>query len=110
MQILKKIYYVVEFVLFYFLKLVQSNIYIAYDILTPNLKSFPGIVKVPLYISSDFGILVFANLLSMTPGTLTIDVSEDKKEIVVHVLYSKNKEAVMFEIGQVQQKINKIFS
>lgn len=110
MLILKKTYYIVEFVLFYFFKLVQSNIYIAYDILTPNLKSSPGIMKVPLNISSDFGLLVFTNLLSMTPGTLTIDISKDKKEILIHVLYSKNKEAVMFEMGQVQQKIKKILN
>ncbi len=110
MQILKKTYYALEFVLFYFVKLVQSNIYIAFDILTPNLKISPGIVKVPLNISSDFGLLAFSNLLSMTPGTLTVDISEDKKVIIVHVLYSKNREVVMFEIDQVQQKIKKIFN
>jgi multisubunit Na+/H+ antiporter MnhE subunit len=43
----------------------------------------------------------------MTPGTLTIDISPDKKELLVHVLYSSNKEAVMHEISEIQQKIKK---
>jgi len=110
MNIFKKIYYVIEFVFYYFFKLVQSNLYIAYDILTPNLKSSPGFVSVPLIIKSSFGLLIFSNLLSMTPGTLTIDISQDRKEILVHVLYSKNKEAVMFEINKTQQKIKQIFN
>lgn len=108
MRFLEKIYYIVEFILFYLFKLVQSNIYIAYDILTPKLQSSPDIIKVPLQFQSEFGLLIFTNLLSMTPGTLTIDICEGKKEILVHVLYSKNKEAVMHEISEIQEKINRI--
>ncbi len=110
MKIIKKIYFAIEFILFYLFQLVQSNIYIAYDILTPQIKSTPDIMKVPVNIKSDFGLLVFTNLLSMTPGTLTIDISPDKKELLVHVLYSKNKEAVMHEISEIQQKIKKIIN
>lgn len=107
MRIIKKIYFAIQFIVFYLFKLVQSNIYIAYDILTPQIKSTPGIMKFPLYIKSDFGLLVFTNLLSMTPGTLTIDICPDKKEVLVHVLYGKNKEAVMHEISEIQRKIKK---
>lgn len=110
MNIIKKIYFTTEFILFYLYKLVQSNIYIAYDILTPRLRSTPDIIKVPLQIESDFGLLLFTNLLSMTPGTLTIDICEGKKELLVHVLYSKNKESVMFEINEIQQKIQQIIN
>lgn len=110
MKILKKTYYIIEFVMFYLFKLVQSNIYIAYDILTPSQKSSPGIMKLPLHIQSEIGLLLFTNLLSMTPGTLTVDVSQDKTEILVHVLYSKNEKEVLNEIDQIQQKIIKILS
>jgi len=110
MRIIKKIFFGIEFMLFYLLQLVQSNIYIAYDILTPKFKGTPDIIKVPLQIKSDFGLLVFTNLLSMTPGTLTIDICPEKKEVLVHVLYSKNKEAVLSEINKIQRKINRIIN
>ena len=110
MRIIKKIIFGIEFILFYLLKLVQSNIYIAYDILTPKFKGSPDIIKVPLQIRSDFALLVFTNLLSMTPGTLTIDICQGKKEVLVHVLYSKNKRAVLFEINEIQKKIKRIIN
>lgn len=108
MIILIKAYYFIEFVLFYLSKLVQSNLYIAYDILTPNIKSYPGFINVPLIIQSDFGLLLFSNLLSMTPGTLSIDIDSDKNEIKVHVLYNKNQSVVLNEIQKIQNKIKRI--
>jgi len=110
MRIVKNIYFLIEFIPFYILKLVQSNIYIAYDILTPQQKSSPVIVEVPLQIQSDFSLLVFTNLITMTPGTLTLDIDDDKKNVLVHVLYSKSKEAAMYEIDRLQQKIQQFIN
>lgn len=108
MKILKTTYYMIEFIVFYLIKLVQSNIYIAYDILTPKMHTDPCLIKVPLFIKSDIGLLLFSNLLSMTPGTLSIDMTDDKKFLEVHVLYKKNEHKMLAEIQEVQEKINRI--
>lgn len=108
MNVLKRTYYTIEFIVFYLIKLVQSNIYIAYDILTPKMHTNPCLLKVPLIINSNLGLLLFSNLLSMTPGTLSIDITDDKKFIWVHVLYKKSEDEMLAEIQKIQEKIIRI--
>ena len=59
---------------------------------TPKLHMTPGIVGVPLDIKSDAEITMLANLITLTPGTLSLDVSEDKKVLYVHSMYITNRE------------------
>lgn len=109
MNIPKTIYYIAEFIVFYIIRLVQSNIYIAYDILTPKMHTNPGLIKVPITLKSDIALLLFSNLVSMTPGTLSIDITEDKKYLWVHVLYKKSEEGVLNNIQEIQERIIRIF-
>ena len=72
----------------FFLKaLVVSNLRVLWDVVTPAQTSKPGIIGLPLDASSDFEIMLVANLVSLTPGTLSIDVSPDKKTLYVHVMF-----------------------
>ncbi len=93
------------FVLFYVFKLVQSNVYIAYDIITPKMHTSPGFVWIPVRTNSKFGLLLFSNLLSMTPGTLSIDFSGEKNALLVHYLYNNKEHTVTDEIEEIQNKI-----
>jgi multicomponent Na+:H+ antiporter subunit E len=49
-------------------------------------------VRVPLDAESDLEITLLANLISLTPGTLSLDVSDDKKVLYVHSMYIEDKE------------------
>lgn len=108
MNLLKKIYYSIEFIGYYLLKLVQANLFIAYDILTPKMHIKPAFMEVPVSLKTDAGLLLFSNLLSMTPGTLSIDVSEDKKILYVHVLYYSSEELMQKDFNGMQEKIKRI--
>jgi multisubunit Na+/H+ antiporter MnhE subunit len=90
--------------------LVQSNLIIAYDILTPKMRIKPDIIYVSITIKSDFGLLLFSNLVSMTPGSLSIDMNKEKTILEIHVLYNKNKEKVLQDIENIQSKINYLIS
>ena len=94
---------------YYKVKLVQANIYIAFDILTPRMRTNPGFMEVYLKIRSDNGLLLFSNLLSMTPGTLSVDIDSKKQMLLVHVLYNSDKEKTLEEIDNLQNRIKKIF-
>lgn len=83
---------VVSFFFFFLYELVKANLQVAYEVITPKLNMTPGIVAVPLDITSDFQITMLANLITLTPGTLSLDVSEDKKVLYVHSMYIKDKE------------------
>ena len=110
MRALKKIYLIVSFFIFYLLKLIQANIYLAYDILTPKMHTNPGFVWIPLRNSSDIGILLLCNLVSMTPGTLSVEVNENKKQLLVHCLYKDANGKVIADIEEIQDKIIKLIS
>lgn len=94
---------------FFLRKLVEANIFIAKDLLTPGLRIYPGYVSVPVFLKSDFQILLLTNLISMTPGSLVVDVAADRKVILVHSMYAEDKELVLQEVNEFQIKINKLF-
>lgn len=76
-----------EFSAFFVGQLVLSSLRVAADILTPRHRARPGIVAVPLDAKSDGEITLLANLVSLTPGSLSLDVSADRKTLFVHVMY-----------------------
>jgi len=82
----------IGFVFFFLYELVKANIHVAYDVITPTFYMTPGIVRVPLDAKTDFEITLLANLISLTPGTLSIDVSEDRKVLYVHSMYIEDKD------------------
>jgi multicomponent Na+:H+ antiporter subunit E len=72
----------------YFLKeLFVSNMRVMWDVITPRHTSRPGIIGVPLDAETDLEIMLVANLISLTPGTLSIDLSGDHKILYVHVMF-----------------------
>ena len=82
----------VAFMFFFLYELIKANIQVAYDVITPKFYMTPGIVKVPLDAKTDIEITLLANLISLTPGTLSLDVSDDKKVLYVHSMYITDKE------------------
>ena len=85
--------------LFYFIyEMLVANLQVAYDVITPNYFFKPGIVRYPLEATSDLEINLLSTMISLTPGTLILDISEDKKSIFIHVMYLKNKEKFISQI------------
>lgn len=105
-----RIYRLIVFVFFYMIELVLSSIYVAYDIITPTDHMKPGIVEVPIDLKSDTAIIALANLISMTPGSLTMDMSPDKKKIYVHAMYLHDKQEFIDNIkNNLEHRIRQIF-
>lgn len=84
---------------FFLKELFLSSIRVAFDILKPSFKMKSGIVAIPLDVKTDFEITFLANMISLTPGTLSLDVSEDKKTLYIHSMYiDKDADALRKEI------------
>lgn len=83
---------VIAFIFFFLYELVKANIEVAYEVITPKFNMTPGIIKFPLDAKTDLEITFLANLISLTPGTLSLDVSDDKKVLYVHSMYIKDRE------------------
>ena len=89
---------VISFIFFFNYELIKANVQVAYEVMTPGLKVTPGIIKIPLDVKTDFEISFLANLITLTPGTLSLDVSDDKKVLYVHSMYVKDKEEFIWSI------------
>jgi multicomponent Na+:H+ antiporter subunit E len=83
---------IISFFFFFLYELIKANVQVAYDVITPKYFFKPGIVRYPVNTTTDFEINILATFISLTPGTLIIDISDDKKAIYIHVMYLKDEE------------------
>jgi len=100
MNILIRTYRLLLLILFYMWEMLVSNLRVAYDILTPRHYMRPGIVAVPLDARTDIEILALANLISMTPGSLSVEVSSDRRTLFVHAMYLDDAAELRRQIKQ----------
>jgi len=68
-------------------------------VLSPRMAIRPGIFAFPLTLQRDFEITLLANLITLTPGTLTVDVSDDRKTLLVHAIDSPDPDRARSEIA-----------
>ena len=93
-----KVQQVFGFVLFFAKELILANLRVAADVVTPTHYMRPRILAVPLDAKSDVEITALANLISLTPGTLTLDISSDRRVLFVHAMYAADADRVRREI------------
>lgn len=89
-----------EFAAFFVGQLVLSSLRVAADVLTPQHRARPGIVAIPLDARTDGEITLLANLVSLTPGSLSLDVSADRRTLFVHVMFLDDPETIRRQIKQ----------
>ncbi|MFW6047785.1 MAG: Na+/H+ antiporter subunit E [Candidatus Natronoplasma sp.] len=65
-----------------FIEMAKANIDVAYRVITGKIE--PGIVKIEPELKTDLGVTFLANSITLTPGTLTVDVDEEKGELYIH--------------------------
>ena len=101
-----------RFLGFYIRELLISSVRVAYDVLTPTFHMQPRIIAVPLDVKSEGEITLLANLISLSPGSLTLDVSPDRRALQVHVMYAgDSSEVAAQEIKQnLERRIIALFS
>ncbi|MBU7014280.1 MAG: Na+/H+ antiporter subunit E [Theionarchaea archaeon] len=92
-------------------EIIKSNLDVAYRVLHPRMPINPGIVRVPVSLQSDYGRTLLANSITLTPGTLTLDVVGTN--FYVHWLNIQTynpQEAAEMITGRFMRFLNKVFS
>lgn len=84
---LLRLWRVLNLLLFFLWELILSNLRVAYDVLTPGYRLRPGVVGIPLDVRSDMEITLLANMITLTPGSFSLDVSADRRVLYLHVMY-----------------------
>jgi multicomponent Na+:H+ antiporter subunit E len=93
-----KVQQVLGFTGFFVWDLLRANFRVAYYVLNPRLSMQPRVVEVPLETCSELEITLLANVISLTPGTLTLDVSKDRCYLYIHFMNAPDADAARREI------------
>lgn len=103
---------VLSLALLFLYELMVSAVRVALVVIRPDMSKSvrPAIVAVPLSVKSDAEITLLANLITLTPGTLSVDVSADKSVLYVHALYMDDRDAMIADIANgFEKKIREVF-
>ncbi|MCV6593989.1 MAG: Na+/H+ antiporter subunit E [Silicimonas sp.] len=92
--------------------IITSNVRVAWIVLTvPNSKLKPAWIAVPLELRQPEAITILAGTITLTPGTVTSDMSDEGHSLLVHVLHTDDPEAVRDEIKhRYERRLMEIFS
>ena len=73
-------------------EIVKSNINVAKIVLNPKMPIEPSFIRVPVRFKKDFNKVLYGNVVTLTPGTLTVDIDED--EYIIHALTKEAAEGL----------------
>ncbi len=95
-----KVRQAIGFALFFLWELILANLRVAYDVMTPQYHMKPRVIAIPLDARTDAEITALAYFISLTPGTLSLDVSTDRRILFIHAMYAPDADTVRREIKQ----------
>ncbi len=87
-----------------------ASLQVARDIIKPSAAFKPGIVIVPVYLTTSTQLAVWVSLINLTPGTLTVEISDDLDEAWVHSLYAGDPAALKQELRDLQDRVSRAFA
>jgi multicomponent Na+:H+ antiporter subunit E len=104
-----KLRYLIELAVFALWGILVANIRVALDVARPRAQIRPAIVAIPLDVTSDGEILLLSALINITPGSVTIDVSEDRRTLYVHVMNVESVDETRREIKeQFERRVHRL--
>jgi multicomponent Na+:H+ antiporter subunit E len=95
----------IGFIFFFIKELIVSSVRVAYDVVTPTYYMKPGIIAIPMDAKTDIEITMLANLITLTPGTLSLDVSYDRKTLYIHAMFVQDPDVVRQETKEMEKRL-----
>lgn len=105
-----KVPQVVGFVAFFIYELILANVRMLISVLGPLRRLHPAIIAVPIELESAAEITLLANLITLTPGTLSLDISHDQRVLFVHAIDVDDPDAFVRGIKDgFEQRVREVF-
>lgn len=107
----QKLWHAANLAAFFVWEIVIANIRIARDVVSPARTIAPAVVAIPLDVTSDGEILLLSALINITPGSVTIDLSDDRRTLYVHVMHMETLEQTRHEIKHgFERRVQQLFT
>lgn len=109
-KIVVKFGQLIEFGLFFTWELILANLRVAWDVITPRHYKRPGVVAIPLDARTNNEITLLACLITLTPGTISLDVSADRSVLYIHAMFIDDPDQLRREIKQgFERRVMEVF-
>ena len=100
-----KVWQMLSFTIYFIKILIKANLDVAWEIITPGKQMTPRFVRYSVEGMSNLEITSLANSITLTPGTLTTDLSDDNKYLYVHCMYAKNREDAIADLDELKNRM-----
>ena len=100
-----KIYKILKLAVVFFVELLKANIDVLKIVLQPKLKNEPGFFVYHTDLKTDWQIVLLSNLITLTPGTVVLGISDDRKKIYIHSIDFSTKEE---EVEGIKSSLEKV--
>jgi multicomponent K+:H+ antiporter subunit E len=99
-----------QFIVIVLWDIVVANIKVAQLLLSPTPRLHSGFVELPLALTNEFAIVMLANTISLTPGTVTAEIRGDRKTLLIHCLDVEDEAALIADIKtRYEQPLKEVF-
>lgn len=95
---------IARFLLFFIKELIRANLRVAWHVVTPSSFFKPGIIALPLEPQSDFEATLLSNVLTLTPGSFSVDLSSDRRVLYVHVMDVEDADEMRQQLKEEYEK------
>lgn len=103
---LRRVLKIIKLILLFIQELLLSSVSVLKQILDPQLKISPGIFTYETKLTGDYQVTTLALLLTLTPGSVVMEVSEDQSTFYIHAMdIEESKETVIRSIGKFERAI-----
>lgn len=105
LNLLVRVGRLLTFVLWYTGQLVVANISVARHVLSPRLRAVPGIAAVPLRLRKESHLALLTGLVTLTPGTLVLEVGGAPAVMFVHGLHNPDPETLRHQVQVLEDRL-----
>lgn len=102
---LVRAYRIMAFLAFYGYELVYSNAVVVWEVVTPGSRLAPAILELHLRSRSRLEIVSLANLMTLTPGTLTVEIRMEPPTLFMHVMHAHDVGAFRRRLSQLEDRM-----
>ncbi|WP_133127390.1 Na+/H+ antiporter subunit E [Legionella nagasakiensis] len=95
-----RFFYLLFFVVFVIYEIIIASFRVSRSVLLPRYKWQPALIDFPLSCTKNTQITFLANVVSLTPGTLALEISADQKNMLLHIMFFSNKQHLIERIKQ----------
>ena len=100
-----KVWRLLRFTCYFLYILAEANIQVAREIITPGLTISPRIVRYPVDDLTPVQITTLASAITLTPGTLTVDVDESGQHLHIHCMYGEDRAEAVAALDQLKDRL-----